>query len=112
MWELTWDEFQMVELRSWTIITVENYPEARNPAYIITVDFGEQIWIKKTSAQVTDLYTIEDLLGKQITAVVNFPKKQIGKIMSEFLLVWFIQNDWTVVLVVPDKKIDNWLRLW
>lgn len=112
MWELTWDEFQMVELRSWTITKVENYPEARNPAYIIAVDFWEKIWIKKTSAQVTDLYSIEDLIGKQITAVVNFPKKQIGKFMSEFLLVWFIQKDSTVVLAVPDKKIDNWLRLW
>lgn len=112
MKEITWNDFEMIELRSGTIVNVKEFPEARNPAYIITADFWEKIWIKKTSAQVTDLYSIENLIWKQITAVVNFPKKQIGKFMSEFLLVWFIQEDSSVVLAVPDKKIDNWLRLW
>ncbi len=108
---ITWSDFEMVELRSGTVIAVDDYPEARRPAYKITVDFGEKIGIKKTSAQVTDLYTKEDLLGKQITAVVNFPKKQIGKFMSEFLLTGFIQDDKSVVLCVPDKKCENGLRL-
>lgn len=111
MKEITWNEFEIVELRSWTVIDVQDYPEARNPAYKITVDFGKEIWIKKTSAQVTDLYSIDELLWKQITWVVNFPNKQIGKFMSEFLLTWFIQEDNTVVLAVPDKKIDDWLKL-
>lgn len=102
----------MVELRSWTVINVEDFPEARNSAYKITVDFWEKIWIKKSSAQVTDLYSKQDLLGKQILWVVNFPKKQIGKFMSEFLLTWFVQDDKSVVLAVPDKKIENWLGLW
>lgn len=101
----------MVELRSWTVISVEDFPEARNPAYKISVDFWEKIWIKKTSAQVTDLYSKEDLLGKQILWVVNFPKKQIGKFMSEFLLTWLIQDDNSVILAVPDKKVKNWVRL-
>jgi tRNA-binding protein len=101
----------MVELRSWTVINVEDFPEARNPAYKITVDFWDKLWIKKTSAQVTDLYSKQDLLGKQILGVVNFPKKQIGKFMSEFLLTWFIQDDNFVVLAIPDKKVKNGLRL-
>lgn len=101
----------MVELRSWTVINVEDFPEARNPAYKITVDFWDKLWIKKTSAQVTDLYSKQDLLGKQILGVVNFPKKQIGKFMSEFLLTWFIQDDNSVVLATPDKKVKNGLRL-
>ncbi len=108
---ISWNDFEMVELRTGTIISVEDYPEARRPAYKIAVDFGEKIGIKKTSAQVTDLYTKEDLLDKQITAVVNFPKKQIGKFMSEFLLTGFIQEDKSVVLCVPDKKCANGLRL-
>lgn len=101
----------MVELRSWTVINVEDFPEARNPAYKITVDFWEKLWIKKTSAQVTDLYSKDDLIGKQILGVVNFPKKQIGKFMSEFLLTWLIQDDNSVVLAIPDKKVKNGLRL-
>ncbi len=112
MWELTWEQFQMVELKSWTIIDVQDFPEARNPAYKIEVDFWEKIGIKKTSAQVTDLYTKKDLIWKQVTWVVNFPKKQIGKFFSEFLLVWFIQEDKSVILAVPDKKIKNGLKLW
>ncbi len=111
MKEITWNDFELVELRSWTVINVEDFPEARNPAYKITVDFWEKNWIKKTSAQVTDLYSKQDLIGKQILWVINFPKKQIGKFMSEFLLTWFVQDDKSVVLAVPDKKIENWLKL-
>ena len=111
MKEITWDEFQAIELRSWTIINAEDFPEARKPAYKITVDFWEKIWIKKSSAQITNLYSKEELIWKQILWVVNFPVKQIWPIMSEFLITGFIQDDNSVVLAVPDKKINNWIKL-
>jgi len=111
MKEITWNDFEIIELRSWTIIEVNDFPEARNPAYKITVDFWPEIWIKKTSAQITVLYSKEELIWKQITWVVNFPNKQIGKFMSEFLLTGFVQEDKTVVLAIPDKKINNWICL-
>ena len=111
MKEITWNDFEIIELRSGTIIEVNDFPEAIKPAYKITVDFWPEIGIKKTSAQITDLYSKEELLWKQITWVVNFPNKQIGKFMSEFLLTGFIQEDNTVVLAVPDKKISNWISL-
>ena len=109
--EITWNDFEIIELRSGTIVEVQDFPEARKPAYKLSVDFWIKIWIKKTSAQITDLYSKEELIWKQITWVVNFPKKQIGKFMSEFLLTWFIQDDNSVVLAVPDKKIENWIKL-
>ena len=108
---LTWEDFQAVELRSGTIIKVEDFPEARKPAYKITVDFGWEIWIKKSSAQVTDLYSKEDLLDKQIVWVVNFPPMQIWPFMSEFLITGFIQKDNSVVLAVPDKTVENGMKL-
>ncbi len=109
--EISWDDFEKIDMRSGTIINVEDFPKARKPAYIITVDFGDEIGIRKSSAQVTDLYTMQELLGKQIIGVVNFPKKQIGPFMSEFLITGLIQNDGTVVLAVPDKKVINGLKL-
>ena len=109
--EISWKDFELVELRSWTIIEVDYFPEARKPAYKITVDFWESIWIKKTSAQITDPYNKEDLISKQIIWVINFPKKQIGNFMSEFLLTWFVQKDNSVILAVPDKKLSNWIKL-
>lgn len=111
MKEISWNDFDIIELKSWTILEVNDFPEARKPAYKITVDFWSEIWIKKTSAQITDLYSKEDLIWKQITWVVNFPNKQIGKFMSEFLLTGFIQEDSSVVLAIPDKTISNWISL-
>ncbi len=108
---INWEDFQTVELRSGTIIKVEDFPEAKNPAYIITVDFGEETWIKKSSAQITDLYSKDGLMWKQIIWVTNFPVKQIGPIMSEFLITGFIRDDNSVVLAVPDKNIKNWIKL-
>ena len=109
--EITWNEFEKVVLCSGTIIDVKDFPEARKPAYIITVDFGESIGIKKSSAQITDLYTKDELFNKQIIGVVNFPPKQIGPVKSEFLITGLIQDDGSVVLAVPEKKVENGLRL-
>ena len=108
---ITWNDFELVELRTGTIIEVEDFPEARTPAYKIKADFGASIGIKQSSAQITQLYTKEELLGKQIMGVVNFPPKQIGPFFSEFLITGFVQSDKSVVLAVPDKKVDNGLKL-
>lgn len=108
---ISWDDFQSIELRLGTIIAVDAFPEARNPAYKIRVDFGEAHGIKKTSAQITHLYSKEDLLGKQVIAVVNFPAKQIGSFMSECLITGFYREDGAVVLAVPDQPLHNGARL-
>jgi tRNA-binding protein len=84
---LTWEEFEKVEMRIGTIVEVNDFPEARKPAYQLNIDFGDEIGIRKTSAQITKRYQKEGLLGKQIVAVINFPKKQIGKFMSECLVL-------------------------
>jgi tRNA-binding protein len=109
--EITWDEFQNVELRVGTITEVLAFPEARTPAYKITADFGEEIGTKKSSAQITTLYTKEELMNKQIIGVVNFPPKQIGPFISEFLVTGFVQEDGAVVLAVPDKKASLGAKL-
>ena len=111
MQEIDWQQFELVELRTGTIIEVEAFPEARVPAYKVTVDFGAEIGVRKSSAQVTDLYRREDLLGRQIIGVVNFPPKQIGPFRSEFLLTGFYQADRSVVLAVPERPVDNGLKL-
>ncbi len=91
MKEISWQDFEQIELRIGTIIEVEDFPEARIPAFKVKADFGPEIGIKKSSAQVTALYTKEDLMGRQIIGVVNFPAKQIGPVRSEFLLTGFIR---------------------
>lgn len=111
MSDLTWDEFQRVQLRAGTIIAVEEFPEARRSAWKLQVDFGEEIGVRKSSAQITDLYAAEDLIGKQVMGVVNFPPKQIGPIMSECLVTGFYREDGAVVLAVPDKEVHNGARL-
>ncbi len=111
MTEISWDDFQKVELRIGTILEVEEFPEARKPAWKLTVDFGDEIGQRRASAQITDLYTSEELLGKQVVGVVNFPPKQIGPFMSECLVSGFVQADGSVVLAVPDKPATNGLRL-
>jgi tRNA-binding protein len=107
---ITWAEFEGVDIRVWTIIEVRDFPEARNPAYKVWVDFGEEFWIKKTSAQITRLYTKEELLWKQILGVVNFEPKQIGSFMSEFLITGIHTDAWVVVSGL-ERCVKNWLRL-
>jgi tRNA-binding protein len=109
--DLEWNDFQKVELRVGTIIDVEDFPEARNPAFILKVDFGDVIGVKKSSAQITDLYTKESLIGRRVMAVTNFPPKQIGRIMSECLVTGFHREDGAVVLAVPDSDVANGTRL-
>ena len=100
-----------MELRVGTIVQAEDFPKARKPAYILHVDFGDEIGIKKSSAQITDLYSKNELIGKQVIAVTNFPPKQIGPILSECLITGFYQPNGDVVLAVQDKKIENGSRL-
>lgn len=111
MSDLSWAEFQKVELRVGTIIEARPFPKARNPSYILIVDFGPEIGTRKSSAQITDLYSVEALIGKQVMAVTNFPPKQIGPIMSECLVTGFHREDNSVVLAVPDAEVPNGTRL-
>lgn len=111
MQTITWEDFTKVEIRVGTFVGVEEFPEARKPAYKISVDFGPEVGIKKTSAQVTDIYAKEDLMGRQVVGVVNFPPKQIGPVRSEFLLTGFNCGDGAVVLAVPERNAPNGARL-
>lgn len=108
---INWNEFEQVELRAGTILTVEDFPEARKPAYKITADFGGGFGIKRSSAQVAHLYTKEELVGRQIIGVVNFPVKQIGPMKSEFLVCGFYREDGAVVLAVPEQSVPNGAKL-
>lgn len=111
MAEITWQQFEMVEMRAGTIVSVEDFPEARKPAYRIAVDFGPGIGIRRTSAQVTTVYAKEDLVGRQVMGVVNFPPKQIGPMRSEFLLTGFYREDGAVILAVPERRVQDGARL-
>ncbi|MBT6277536.1 MAG: tRNA-binding protein [Chromatiales bacterium] len=108
---IEWSDFEAVELRVGTITDAQDFPEARNPAYKIWVDFGPEVGIRKSSAQVTQLYSKEELLGRQIVGVVNFPPKQIGPFRSECLISGFVQEDGAVVLAVPERDVPNGARL-
>ncbi|QDW20556.1 tRNA-binding protein [Flavobacterium sp. KBS0721] len=109
--DLTWSEFERTDMRVGTIIEVNDFPEARKPAYQLTIDFGAEIGIRKSSAQITKRYQKEDLVNRQIVAVVNFPRKQIGKFMSECLVLGAVGEEGDVILLAPDFKIENGLRI-
>ena len=111
MKEISWADFEAVELRTGPIIEVESFPEARKPAWKLTIDFGPEIGTRKSSAQITDLYRREDLLGRQVVGVVNFPPKQIGPVRSECLVTGFVQADGSVVLAQPERRVENGLKL-
>ena len=108
---ITWQDFEKVDIRIGTIVDVEDFPKARNPAFILHVDFGVEIGLKKSSSQITDLYTKDQLQGKQVIAVVNFEPKQVGPIMSECLVLGFYRQDNSVVLATNDLPISNGSRL-
>lgn len=111
--EITWSDFEKVEILVGTITAVNDFPEARKPAFQLTIDFGNVIGTRKSSAQITKRYNKEDLLGRQIVAVVNFPKKQIGKFMSECLVLGAVggEGDVDVVLLSPDFTVENGQRI-
>jgi len=108
---LTWEEFEKTEMRVGTITEVNDFPEARKPAYQLTIDFGTEIGIRKSSAQITKRYAKAELVNRQVVAVVNFPKKQIGKFMSECLVLGSVGADNDIVLLAPDFKVENGLRI-
>ena len=108
---ITWKDFEKVDIHIGTIVEVEDFPEARNPAFILHVDFGIEIGLKKSSSQITDLYTKDQLQGKQVMAVINFEPKQVGPIMSECLVLGFYRSDNSVVLATNDLPISNGSRL-
>ena len=108
---ISWQDFEQVDLRVGTIVTAEVFAEARLPAYILHVDFGPDIGVLKSSAQITHLYHAEGLVGQQVIGVVNFPPKQIGPIQSQCLITGFPQADGTVVLIQPERPVEDGLKL-
>lgn len=108
---ISFDDFLKVDVRVGTIIDVQEFPEARKPAFMLWVDFGADIGTRKTSAQITKYYTQADLIGRQVAAVVNFPPKQVGKFMSEILVLGFPDPDGEVVLIGIDHEVPNGGRL-
>ena len=111
MAEINWGDFEKVEMRVGTILSAENFEEARNPSYKLFIDFGEEIGQKKSSAQITRRYTAAELKGRQIVAVINFPKKQIANFMSECLVLGAMGEHKDVVLLSIDQWVENGLKI-
>ncbi|PKP25044.1 MAG: tRNA-binding protein [Bacteroidetes bacterium HGW-Bacteroidetes-2] len=108
---IDWQHFQQVQMQVGTIITAEDFPEAKQPAYKLQIDFGPELGVKKSSAQITKRYRSEELIGKQIIAVVNFPPKQIANVMSECLVLGAVDASGDVILLQPEAKVANGLRI-
>ena len=111
MERINWSDFEIIDLRAGTVVEVEDFPEARKPAFKLKIDFGDEIGLKMASAQLTDHYSREDLLGKQVICVINFPSKQIGPFISECLVTGLYRDDDSVVLAIPDKEVGNGAKL-
>jgi len=109
--DLTWTAFEKVEMRTGTILEANDFPQARKPAYQLIIDFGSTIGIRKSSAQITNRYAKADLIGKQVIAVINFPKKQIGSFMSECLVLGAVGAENDIVLLTSDQRVENGLRI-
>ena len=107
MKHISWSDFEKVALRAGTVVEVQEFPEAKKPAYKLRIDFGAEIGIKQSSARITDHYRPEELLGRQVICVINFAPKQIGPFVSECLVTGLYREDGTVILAVPDKKVVN-----
>ena len=111
MGEISFDDFLAVDIRAGTIVEARTFPEARKPAYVLMIDFGVEIGVKKSSAQITDHYTPEELVGRQVMAVVNFPPRQIGPLRSEVLTLGFEDAEGAIVLAGLDSKVPDGKRL-
>ena len=107
---ISWEDFEKIDMRVGTILAADDFPKARKPAYRLKIDFGP-LGIKQSSAQITDLYTKEELPGKQVIAVVNFPPKQIADFISECLVLGIYAEDNNVVLLQPERKVENGVRV-
>ena len=107
---ISWEDFEKIEMIVGTILSVEDFPEARNPSYKLTIDFGGS-GIKKSSAQITKLYSKEELMNKQVIAVINFPPKQIANFFSECLVLGVIGENKEVTLLQPERKVENGKRI-
>ena len=109
--QISWPDFEKIDIRTGTIIKAENFPGAKKPAYKLSIDFGEELGIKQSSAQITKYYTPDDLVGRQIIAVVNFPPKQIATFISECLVLGVYDENKEVVLLQPNQKLSNGLKI-
>ena len=107
---ISWEDFSKIDMRTGTVTAVYDFPEARNPSFKLDIDFGPEIGVKKTSAQITEKYDKEDIVGLQVIAVVNFPKKQIANFMSECLILGAVENS-SVVLLQPQLTVPNGLKI-